>query len=496
MTAMVSEQMEKSLLSARQDIEAWVLLTADGRSPIWLKLERNGPWQSCKIASWHEVLELPEHEVVVVDLTTDCSKEDRSVLKALKDRHSTILILGILQMDDEYEWPLDDYVTIDDKATIQWQSVFQRKFAKLKAQGRRQALIDHKVSLYESLERCLRHDFKELGKRFKALIGTGFDAHQRTMAADFEQALKGIERTLNSVPLMNATGLLESSKGLGRIELRPAFDRISQVFFQMAADQNVQLTSVIFRDVPTTASATNCPFLQCLMVSYSVALSGIKDTELSVSLQVRELGESFAVVDLRFESFASGAVVTTNFHFFAELKGHPDVVNIVQDLGANGQRRTQVSLRLNQPESVRYPRADLSRVRILLASKNAVTRDVISAQLTSRGMQCDSIGSGAELEQALMQAALDDTMSNLLIVDTGSLDQTRLEKWSARISAYPDLKMVMLTHSQRNLHWPSLSSQVFGQLQMPIRQGDLYSLIASITKGEDSAQSGLASDVA
>jgi two-component system sensor histidine kinase/response regulator len=289
-------------------------------------------------------------------------------------------------------------------------------------------------------------------------------------------------------------------------DLREAVEDTCEMLAPQAHGKALELTAFVAEDVPGTVRGDRGRLRQVLTNLLSNAIKFTHRGE--VSVRVERAGDllRFEVADSGigiepakigglFESFSQADTSTTRRYGgtglglaisrqLVELMGGE--IGVESELDAGSRFHFTVRLTDGEPRTARRARVAIpDGLRVLVVDDNATNRATVDGYLRSRGVACETAGSGAEALAAMHAAAEAGRLFEVVLLDGHMPEMSGLELAEA-IRAETRLggaRLVMLT-STGDHRGRARELGIVAYLTKPVRRARLLEAVAEAAAGE------------
>jgi len=326
-----------------------------------------------------------------------------------------------------------------------------------------------------------------------------------------ETARRSAEALLNVINEVLDLSKIEA----GRIELeRSAFDlrtiveEVTEAFADLAYGKGLELACFVPADLPTALVGDPGRLRQILtnlignaikftehggvgvraqMIDQSATSASfsfeVTDTGIGIPAEKREqIFEAFAQADSSTTRRygGTGLGLTIAKHFCEIMSG---TIHVASEPGVGSTFRftARLGLQNETAKNAEIPSRVCDSMRVLVVSANALNREILIDQLSSRAVRSGQAQTGSEALEALRAAVLREDLYQRAIIDTSLPDMTGIEAADAikSVPANAALQLVLLTPFGHDLGRSGDSLVTY--LTKPIRQTALWNRLASVS---------------
>ena len=326
-----------------------------------------------------------------------------------------------------------------------------------------------------------------------------------------ETARRSAEALLNVINEVLDLSKIEA----GRIELeRSGFDlrtiveEVTEAFADLAYGKGLELACFVPADLPTALVGDPGRLRQILTNLIGNAIKFTEHGGVGVRAQMIDQSASsasfsFEVTDSGigipaekrgqiFEAFAQADSSTTRRYggtglgltiakHFCEMMGGTIHVASEPGVGSTFRFTARLGLQNETAKNAEIPSRACDSMRVLVVSANALNREILIDQLSSRAVRSGQAQTGSEALEALRAAVLREDLYQRAIIDTSLPDMTGIEAADAikSVPANAALQLVLLTPFGHDLGRSGDSLVTY--LTKPIRQTALWNRLASVS---------------
>jgi two-component system, sensor histidine kinase and response regulator len=344
------------------------------------------------------------------------------------------------------------------------------------------------------------------------LLDTELDADQRDLAETIRSGGESLLSVINDILDFSKIEAGKLELEIVNFDLRDIVEGTVELLSEKARTKNLELASLIYRDVPTQLRGDPGRLRQVLT---NLVSNGLKFTERGeVIVRAEKEHESETAVTIRFTVSDTGIGITAAvqkklFRAFTQADGSTTRKFGGTGLGLSISKQLvelmggQIGV-TSEPEagstfwftveiekqtsgaSLPFPKMEsLDQLRILIVGDNTTTRKILAHQLSSWGMFHDEAEAGPRALDLLKAAAIQNADYDLAVLDLSMPGMNALELARA-IKSDPDVsavRLVMLTSAGERDRTTARHSEIAAYLTKPVRQSQLFDCLVSVMGG-------------
>ncbi|MFL5268393.1 MAG: response regulator [Stellaceae bacterium] len=336
---------------------------------------------------------------------------------------------------------------------------------------------------------------------------------RQTQLAPIQQRFVETARRSGETLLGVINGVLDLSKieagkvdlDRGPFDLRAVVEEVTQLFSELAYGKGLELACLVpaklptaligdagrLRQILTNLVGNAIKFTEFGRVSIRVSLIEQNRSSASIAFEVADTGIGIPAekLDHIFEAFAQADSSTTRRYGgtglgltiarqFCEMMG--GTIGVTSEPGAGSKFRCTARFGLQRPAAERIESGNppLGGMPVLLVSDNPFTREILSDQLSARGVPVHQVGGGSAALAAMCAGALRGNGFAAAIIDDALPDMTGAELINAIRSdaAAAAARLVLLTSFDLGVGEVGLTE--IRRLPKPVRQAALWDCLA------------------
>src|SRR6516162_6602112 len=291
-------------------------------------------------------------------------------------------------------------------------------------------------------------------------------------------------------------------------DLRTIVEEVTEAFSDLAYGKGLELACFVPADLPTALVGDPGRLRQILTNLIGNAIKFTEHGGVGVRAQMIDQSASsasfsFEVTDSGigipaekrgqiFEAFAQADSSTTRRYggtglgltiakHFCEMMGGTIHVASEPGVGSTFRFTARLGLQNETAKNAEIPSRACGSMRVLVVSANALNREILIDQLSSRAVRSGQAQTGSEALEALRASVLREDPYQRAIIDTSLPDMTGIEASDAikSVPANAALQLVLLTPFGHDLGRSGDSLVTY--LTKPIRQTALWNRLASVS---------------